>query len=121
MKYLWIVICSFFMLTGCDAETLNGQAYQLENSQMPITLAFEKNENRYHGQALNNYFGSYEVNGNQIKFNLGGSTMMAGSPEEMQEERAYYTQLEKVISYHFQQNHLILTTSDGQELIFKKQ
>ena len=121
MKYLFALMSVFLSLTDCYAESFMGQTYQLTNAPMPVTLAFDAEGNRYHGQALNNYFGTYDINGQQIKFNLGGSTMMAGAPEEMQAERDYYTVLEKVMEYQLQQNQLILITSDGQKLIFEKQ
>lgn len=121
MKYLLMLIGVFLSVTACRAELLAGQTYQLTNASMPVTLAFDTEGNRYHGRALNNYFGTYDINGQQIKFNLGGSTMMAGAPEEMQAERDYYTVLDKVTEYQLQSNQLILITSDGQKLIFEKQ
>ncbi len=121
MRYLLTILFSFMMLTGCHADSLNGKTFRLTNTSMPITLAFDGEGNRYHGQALNNYFGTYDINDHQIKFNLGGSTMMAGSPDEMQAERDYYTKLDQVVSYKIQQNQLILITADGQSLIFEKQ
>ena len=114
MKYLFALISVFLSFSGCYAESFTGQTYQLTNAPMPVTLAFDAEGNRYHGRALNNYFGTYDVNGQQIKFNLGGSTMMAGAPEEMQAARDYYTVLEKVMEYQLQQTQLVLITSDGQ-------
>lgn len=121
MRYLLTILFTFMILTGCHADSLNGKTFRLTNASMPITLTFDGEGNRYHGQALNNYFGTYDMDGSQIKFNLGGSTMMAGSPEEMQAERNYYTTLEKTVSYQFQQKQLILITADGQKLIFEMQ
>lgn len=119
MKYLLAVFCAFFALNAGAEEILSG-TYQLTNAPMPVTLAFDANEKRYHGRALNNYFGTYDINENNIAFHAGGSTMMAGLPGDMQAERAYYADLKNAFSYRLENNRLVLTLKDGRELVFEK-
>ena len=87
---------------------------------MPITLAFDNVENKYYGKALNNYFGTYEINGNKITLNAGGMTQMAGAPAEMEAEHAYFKDLSNVERFKIAEKYLILILKNDKELLFQK-
>ena len=115
-------ILSFIFLFLCCQNALydlKGNEYQLVNS--PIRLAFSKNDNRFYGQAVNNYFGSYSLTpDNGITFSTVGTTMMMGPVNEMQAEHTYLTDLANVTQYQINGDLLILTLKNGNSLIFNK-
>ena len=64
-----------------------------------ITISFDANDNKFYGKAINNYFGTYKTNKENITLNLAGSTMMAGPEAEMKKEQAYFNDLTKIKTY----------------------
>lgn len=122
-KYLLAFGLMFAAVSGCSESpaTINGSTYVLTNGTMPITLGFDENGDRYFGKAVNNYFGPYKTDGDQITFGAGGATMMMGDPAQMEAERAYLIDLSNVATYKAAGNTLTLTLKDGKELKFEKQ
>ena len=126
MKKLFSMLLGICFLAGCsnaeEAVSLAGKNFVMQNAEngATITLGFSENGNDYHGQVVNNYFGSYKTSGNNITFGAGGATMMMGPREEMEAERHYFADLEKVKTYTLQNDVLTLTTSDGKVLEFKE-
>ncbi len=126
MKKLLSMLFGIFVLVGCgNAEgqvSLAGKKFVMQNTEngATITLEFDETKNDYYGQVVNNYFGSYKISGNKIIFDAGGATMMMGPRGEMDAERQYFTDLEKVKTYTLQNGILTLTTSDGKVLEFKE-
>ena len=121
MKKMLLNLSLMLSLAGCTATStpsIKGNEFSLNNAN--ITLAFDKNENKFYGKAVNNYFGVYTLNGANIKLELQGSTMMMGTPEEMTKETKYFNDLNGVSSYSINGNTLTLKGKDI-ELVFNKQ
>ena len=77
------VLAGVLALAACgdntpNPELLKGANFIASGAGTDITLSFDANEMRVNGQVVNLYNGSYEVNGNQIKFSPFASTMMMG-------------------------------------------
>ena len=120
MKKMLLNLGLMMSLVGCvatSAPSIKGKEFSLNDAN--ITLAFDDNENKFYGKAVNNYFGVYSLNGENIKLELQGSTMMMGAPEEMTKETKYFNDLNKVTTYTINDNSLILK-GDNVELTFKE-
>ena len=99
------------MLNACSESepvSLNGKNFVLANDNA-ITLSFDAKENKYYGKVLNNYFGSYTIEKNNIKFGLAASTMMAGPEAEMKKEQTYFQDLSKVTTFSLKDKVLELS------------
>lgn len=121
MKKLFLALMTM-ALAGCggSAESLNGGEYRADGGAgVEITLGFDKNGSDFHGQAVNNYFGSYEAKDGKIRFSLAGSTMMAAPEPMMEAETAYFQFLDKADSYQIQDGRLIISTP-GKTMTFEK-
>ena len=124
MKFIK-VFAFFLLLNACSSspeQSFKGKEYQLMQAQndVKVTLAFDTEGANFFGRVVNNYFGTYDVDGSKITLNLGGSTMMMGPEEETEAEQNFFQILPKVKSYKFSENTLILITDNGQELAFKE-
>lgn len=122
MKYLVAIILTFFILTGCKETTFKGNTYTLTTSpeNMPITISFDSVENKYYGKALNNYFGNYIQDKNHLTLTPVGTTMMMGSPTDMQTETNYLTELKQVVKFKVADKYLVLILNNDKELLFQK-
>ena len=95
MSKLFSLILGTLLFAACTAETPDsfvGKEYKLQNApaNAEITLGFDGKENRFFGKsAINNYFGSYTLDGDKITFGPAGATMMAGPQELMTAEQEY--------------------------------
>lgn len=85
-----------------------------------ITLSFAKDEMRVNGQIVNLYNGSYEVEGDKIKFSPFASTMMMGPQEAMAVEQEYFQFMPTVESYSLKDGVLTLKNAEGKELVFEQ-
>ena len=114
---LWLVV---FSLLGCSNQTIpniKGKTFIQNNSN--YTISFDAKENKFYGKALNNYFGTYKLEKNQLTLELTGSTMMMGSPQDMKNETIYFENLSKINSYIL--NNKTLTLKGNHiELIYKE-
>lgn len=127
MKKILLGLLMIFALAGCSglssktAESVVGKEYVLTTStkEVKITINFAE-ENFFGFSGVNNYFGKYTVSGDSMKFSHVGSTLMAGPRDAMEKEFEYISALDKVEKYQLQKDTLILTTSSGQQLIFKE-
>ncbi len=120
MKKVLFNLALMLSLMGCNANStpsLKGKEFTLDSSK--ITLSFDSKENKFYGKAVNNYFGVYTQDKNNIKLELQGSTMMMGAPEEMDEEVKYFNTLNKVTAYTLTDKVLTLK-GDKTELNFKE-
>lgn len=113
MKKLFMAMtCA--LLFGCNSnhyDSIKGNKYVTNDKGLEITLVFDKSSNDFYGQAVNNYFGTYSNEKENIKFSLGGSTMMAAPEELMNTEAAYFKFLSEVDTYTVKENKLILKTN----------
>lgn len=85
-----------------------------------ITLSFAKDEMRVNGQIVNLYNGSYEAEGDKIKFSPFASTMMMGPQEAMAVEQEYFQFMPTVESYSLKDGVLTLKNAEGKELVFEQ-
>ncbi len=119
-------ICAFvfgLMLAACSkdpAAEIKGNDYVLLNAPegMEISLSFDAEAPKFYGQAVNRYFGGYEINGGKIKFSAIGSTMMAAPEPMMKAETEYFQNLGKVENISFDNGDLVLS-GDGVNLKFE--
>ncbi len=116
MKNIIMTLFLIISLTACFKEelpSLNGKNFTLENNK-DVTLGFADNENKMYGKYINNYFGTYKINNEDstIKFEPIGSTMMMGPIDEMEKERVYLENLNKVNKIGFKNNILTLNGDD---------
>lgn len=65
----------------------------------------------------NSYFGSFEVDGNELTISQTGSTMMACDPPVMEQEQAYLTLLSQVQQYALKGSQLTLLNDKGQRIL----
>lgn len=86
--------------------------------EIGITLAFDTN--RVYGfSGVNRYFGGYTLtNENNIIIGALGSTMMAGSEENMKAERDYTSILSEASNISLSTVSLEITSKSGEKLIF---
>ena len=103
----WILV-SYIAPDGQSADVL---------PDTRITAEF--NEDQIAGSAgCNRYFGSYEVDGDSLTINPGGSSMMFCTPEEiMLQETAYMATLSTVASYEFIDTQLHLKNANGEAVL----
>ena len=105
-------LCALFlglMLAACSkdpASQIKGNDYILLDAPegMEISLSFDAEAPKFYGQAVNRYFGNYELNGDKIKFSAIGSTMMA-APE-------YFKNLGNIETVSFEDGNLVLKGGD---------
>ena len=100
MQKLLSILVATLAFTACSKSenTIVGKTYTLL-PEKAITLAFDAKENRFYGKAVNNYFGKYKMENNNITLMVQGSTMMAAPEPEMKKEMDYFQNLGKVKTY----------------------
>lgn len=120
MKKLLLTILLLCGVSACSKsdETIIGKTFALLPEKV-ITITFDAKENRFYGQAVNNYFGEYKLNKNTITLELQGATMMAASESEMKKETDYFQNLGKIKSYSLKDKTLELT-GDGVKLQYEE-
>lgn len=82
-----------------------------------ITLKFDVNDGVAGSAGINNYFASYEADGDAL-FGVIGRTMMAGPEDAMMQETTYLTLLNETASFSLEEDELRLCDSDGNVLLF---
>ena len=122
MKKLLSAMLALFMVAACSKsdESFKGKMYKLSAApaNMEITLGFDAKEPRFYGKAVNNYFGSYTLEGQKLSFGPAGATMMAGPAEMMEAESTYLQNLPKINAYSLSNGKLTLTGDNGLKLEF---
>lgn len=118
---LFIILGLSALLCACKPEPiLPGSSYVLRQSTLNITLSFDAHGDRYFGQAVNRYYGTYRIQGGAISFGSPYSNMMPSDEEDMVAEEAYLTDLTQAKTYRLTDDTLVLTLSDDRHLIFDK-
>ena len=122
-SFAWIA--GVLALAACgdntpNPEMLKGMNFISAGAGADITLSFDANEMRVNGQVVNLYNGSYEANGNQIKFSPFASTMMMGPMDAMQTEQDYFQFMTTVETYELADGRLTLKNADGKEIVFQQ-
>lgn len=122
MKKLLSAVLALFMVAACSKSDVSfkGKMYKLNDApaNMEITLGFDAEEPRFYGKAVNNYFGSYTLEGQKLSFVQAGATMMAGPVEMMEAESTYLQNLPKITTYSLSDGKLTLTGDNGLKLEF---
>lgn len=124
MKNLVAVLLSLLVLGACskaETSTFVDKEYVLRDApdQAVITLGFEVKDHRFYGKsAVNRYFGTYTLDGNNLTFSPAGSTMMMGPQKLMEAESSYLKALSQIKSYQLSGKVLTLNLSDGKKLVF---
>ena len=103
-----------------NPEMLKGANFIAAGAGADITLSFDANEMRVNGQVVNLYNGTYEANGNQIKFSPFASTMMMGPMDAMQTEQDYFQFMTTVETYDLTDGRLTLKNAEGKEIVFQQ-
>ena len=102
---LWLLL-TYVDSQGMETKVLPGSE---------VTATFENNT--IEGNAgCNNYFGSYQTNGNQLSVKVGGITMMY-CDQLMGQEQAYILALGNSSSYEIIDNELIIYDQRGQPIL----
>ena len=120
------LFCGAIFLAACtsqSADSFVGKEYKLQNApdNAEITIGFAAKETRFFGvAAINNYFGSYQLNGGKITLEPAGSTMMAGPEELMKAEQDYLHFLPTVVSYKLNGKFLTIVGENDKELVFEE-
>lgn len=126
MSKFMSLIAGILMISACSAQepdSFSGKEYKLTQApnNAEITLGFDGKENRYFGKsAVNNYFGAYTLEGENLSFGPAGATMMAGPEPLMEAEREYLQFLADVKSYKLEDKKLILNGAEGKTLVFEE-
>ncbi len=124
MKKILFILSCFLFITACQKKvpSIHGNEYILTETpdNVEITLAFAPNENRFFGKAVNRYFGTYQINGNQLILGPIGSTMMMGPEKDMNAEQQYFQDLARVKTFQVTEDTLTIILSDNKKLIFQK-
>ena len=130
MKKILVAVLMCLTVLGCKEEkitkasepSIKGVEYAMVDAPNGaiVTLTFSIEDNRYFGEVVNRYFGTYEM-GTDGKLTLSGaaSTLMMGPRELMQTEQTYLQNLAKTVGYKTRDDQLILILSDGTEFTFK--
>jgi heat shock protein HslJ len=132
MKSLLALNLVAWTLTACSTigltliDPLDGTSWKLDtySGTRPIEVAtitaiFEDGEVR--GKSgCNSYFGSYQIDGDNISMSQVGATLMACMDPEgiMDQEAMYLSMLIEAESYEISSRKLILQTSNGGVLTF---
>ena len=114
MKKFWVIL-SIFFLWACGKEiSFKGKEYIYQTATgFQISLGFDAHTNRYFGKGVNKYFGTYDINGNQISFQTPSSTMMMGDSFDMTEEERFFNMLANVKTFELTQQNLTLITKEN--------
>lgn len=127
MKKILLGLLMIFALVGCSGisskttQSIVGKEYVLTTSTKDVKITINFAEENFFGfSGVNNYFGKYTISGDNMKLSHVGSTLMAGPREAMEKEFEYISSLDKVEKYQVEKDTLTLTTSSGQQLIFKE-
>ena len=122
MKKLCALVLAV-LLAACTknpAEQIKGNDYVLIGAPegMEISIGFDSKAPKFYGQAVNRYFGNYEINDNKIKFSAIASTMMAAPEPMMKAETEYFKNIGNVENITIEGNKLILS-GDNTKLEFE--
>ena len=119
------MIAGVLALAACgdntpNPEVLKGTNFISAGAGADITLSFDANEMRVNGQVVNLYNGTYEAEGNKIKFGPLASTMMMGPMDAMQTEQDYFQFMSTVETYDLTDGRLTLRNAEGKEIVFQQ-
>lgn len=108
-----IMTLLFLFLGACSQQNATpvGKIYQSDIDGIRTSIAFHPDGN-FSGTMINSYFGLFRLKNQSIHLDLQGTTMMAGTPNEMEAEKQYFHNLDKINTIQIKENHLILKGPD---------
>jgi heat shock protein HslJ len=118
------------LVSPVDAADLAGAPWVLEGfgregglepvlDGTEITLEFDADAGQVGGSGgCNNFFGGFQLEGNQLSFGPLGSTMMACEPAVMDQEIAFLAALQAAESVELQDERLTIASADGEAMVF---
>ncbi|MDR2902100.1 MAG: META domain-containing protein [Lactobacillales bacterium] len=116
MKKIMTALCALLFVSAC--ADIRGNEYQQVGSG--YTIAFSKDDNKYFGQAMNRYSGTYKTDGDELTLKPVMATKMAGTPDQMQQEQNYFADLALVKTYDVSSDSLMLNLENGNQMNFTK-
>lgn len=118
-----ILVLSF---VGCSSletkqnDKLVGKEYVLATTNEDYKISLNFSEENFFGFAgVNNYFGKFSTEENNIYLGNVGVTMMAGPEKVMLAEQNFLKDLNEVKTFKSTKDKLTLFTSTGKTLVFK--
>lgn len=118
-----ILVLSF---VGCSSlvpkqnDKLVGKEYVLATTNEDYKISLNFSEENFFGFAgVNNYFGKFSTDENNIYLGNVGVTMMAGPEKVMLAEQNFLKDLNEVKTFKSTKDKLTLFTSTGKTLVFK--
>lgn len=118
-----ILVLSF---VGCSSlvpkqnDKLVGKEYVLATTNEDYKISLNFSEENFFGFAgVNNYFGKFSTDENNIYLGNVGVTMMAGPEKAMLAEQNFLKDLNEVKTFKSTKDKLTLFTSTGKTLVFK--
>lgn len=127
-KKLMTLIVAGTLLVGCSSveekkvavAEKEPQEYHLTNKYQNADITISFDEGKVFGfSGVNRYFGGATINGEDIEIGNVASTMMAGPQDKMTAEMEYLQLLNEADKIKMEENKVIITTKDNQELIFE--
>lgn len=133
MKNLFLLFCMACMVSACTSsknivkltgikwalQSMNGQALDLQNDNSEVFLQFNEAEKRVSGKSgCNRFFGTYDMEGESLKFSPMGATKMACP--DMTIETEFFKMLDAVDHFSIKGNQLILMQKNTILAKFKK-
>lgn len=118
MRYVLLILLA--LLTGCKEKELTpvGSVYHLIQADQPVevTLTFDK-DGRFHGNIVNNYFGTYTIQNHHIRMDVKRQSMIMGPTAHLAFEANYLKALRSVKTFEISEDILIL--NGDQKFIFQ--
>ncbi len=121
MKRIALLLALFLAAcSGEQAPTFQTGAYRMVDSlnNVPTVIRFSE-DGKINGQVVNLIMGEYKLGKkNSLTITPSGTTMMMGSPEEMEAEQNFLQILPRIRAYKMQGRYLTMITDNGGELLF---
>ena len=116
------ILATLALLLGCgeSEEALTGGRFKTEINGTPITIELDPGIGRFSGQAVNRFFGSYEIADGKITFSQVASSMMMDLPDAMEAEDKFFKFLPQVESYSMKNGKLVLKAPSGTTMKFTR-
>ncbi len=122
---LFVLVCCVSCKAKVSSSDLNGKTYLLDNrfgDNVEVFISFD-GENFAGKSVINNFFGTYKIdNGSTFVANDSGMstgmTMMAGAPEDMENDRIFFELFNDIKTIALKGKTLTFTTESGENLVF---
>ncbi len=134
-KKLLLAACAFLGLTACQSSTPTSSSdlvitgtWHIESVQgrpvidySPAQLTFGDNNQLSGNNSCNQFFGEYQLTGNQLIFYPRGNSMKACVDALMEQEQRVKKTMPQVTHAKLEKGLLLLTNSEGETLFVLSQ